>query len=132
MAVFIFGDYRFPEKYIEKGVKKKPNQRQDLDSYSDGYGVTQRTALAHTKTQIQFTTLPMSGDVMREIMAGMRSNYIDYKQRNANCTYYDNENSVFKTGQFYLDPSVEFDEEETDRDGIPTKYGEMEWLFIEY
>lgn len=133
MAQFRFGNFDFPDKLIAyEKVDTKPNQRQDMDSYTDGYGVTQRNALAHTKTQIQFTTLPMSGQKFRFVMDGIRNNYINPKERDLNCTYYDDETGAFKTGHFYLDPSFEVNRKQVDKNGIPVKYGEITWLFIEY
>lgn len=133
MSQFKFGNFSFPDKYIARGaVNIKPNQRQDLDSYTDGYGVTQRSALSHTKTEISFSTIPMSGKEMREIMQGMVSNYIDYNERDSMCEYYDDENGVIKTGHFYLDPSTTLNRAEVDSNGIPTRYGQVQWLFIEY
>lgn len=133
MAQFVFGNFGFPDNLIKWGaVTVNPNQRQDLDSYTDGYGVTQRNALAHTKTQIQFTTVPMSGQKFRMIMDGIRSNYINSKERDANCTYYDDESGGFKTGHFYLDPSLLANRNQVGADGVPTKYGEIQWTFIEY
>lgn len=133
MAQFKFGNFDFPDRLIKWGsFKVKPNQRQDKDSYTDGLGETQRNAIAHTKTQIQFATLPMSSVDMDAIMGGMVENYINYLERDAMCTYYDDENRKFKNGHFYLDPSFEFNRDEVNANGIPTKYGEMSWLFIEY
>lgn len=133
MAQFRFGSFDFPDRLIKwGGINAKPAQRQDLDSYTDGYGVTQRNALEHTKTEIQLTTLSMSGEDMRMIMSGITSNYINDKERNANCTYYDDENCSYVTGKFYLDPSLEFNRKEVDGNGVVTKYGEMKWTFIEY
>lgn len=133
MSQFKFGNFDFPDRLIKWGaVNVNPNQRQDLDSYTDGYGVTQRNALAHTKTQIQFTTLPMKASEMDMVMTGINGNYINYNERDAYCTYYDDESRGFKTGHFYLDPSLQFTRSEVDDQGIPTKYGEMQWLFIEY
>lgn len=133
MAQFRFGSYDFPDRLIKyEGVGVAPNQRQDLDSYTDGYGVTQRNALAHTKSQIKFTTLAMSGEEMRAIMQGITSNYINSKERDANCTYYDDEYGTFSSGHFYLDPSLEFNRKEVDESGKVVKYGEMQWTFIEY
>lgn len=133
MAQFKFGGYSFPDELVKQGgVNAKPSQRQDLDSYTDGYGVTQRNALEHTKTEITITTLPMSGDKMRAIMAGLRSNYINSKERDANCTYYDDESGTMATGHFYLDPSLEFNRIEVGSNGVPTKYGETKFTFIEY
>lgn len=133
MAQFKFGNFIFPDKYIARGgVNIKPNQRQDLDSYTDGYGETQRHVLSHTKTEISFSTNPMSGEEMRAIMRGIVSNYIDYKERKSMCEYYDDENGTMKTGYFYLDPSTSLNRVEVDSNGIPTRYGQSQWLFVEY
>lgn len=132
MAQFTFGNFKFPDKHIAKGkVNVKPNQRQTLDSYTDMTGLSHQFPVPHTKTEISFTTLPMSGDEMREITRNMVENYIDYLKRDSNCTYFDDENGEFKTGHFYLDPSVEFPRDTVNANGIPTKYKEMQWLFIE-
>lgn len=130
-SYFKFGNYTFPAKYIKKGVPTKPNQRQDKDSYTDGYGITRRHALGHTKTEISFTTIDMSGEAMKAIMHGITSNYINKNERDANCEYFDSEYQKRKTGHFYLDPSLAFNELE-EKDGIVTEYGEMTWTFIEY
>lgn len=133
MAQFKFGNFEFPDRLIKKdGSDANPNQRQSIDSYTDDIGVTHDFPLPHTKSQIQFTTLPMSGAELREIMNGIVSNYINYLKRDANCTYYDDENSIFKTGYFYFDKSFKFNRKEVDKNGVPTKYGEMTWTFIEY
>lgn len=133
MGQFKFGSFNFPDELIEWGTpKKKPNQRQSLDAYTDIYGETHDYGLPHTKTEIQFTTLPMKGEEFRTIMSGMRSNYIDYTLRDADCTYYDDENGTFKTGHFYFDKSFQVNIEEVDANGVPTQYGQMDWLFIEY
>lgn len=133
MGQFRFGSYNFPDSLIEWGTpQKKPNQRQSLDAYTDMYGETHDCGLPHTKTEIKFTTLPMSGEKFRAIMSGMRSNYIDYVLRDADCNYYDDENGIFKTGHFYFDKSFQVNIEEVDGSGVPTQYGKMDWLFIEY
>lgn len=132
MILFQFGSFVFPNKYIEfDSYDISPNQRQDLDSYTDGYGVTQRNALAHTKTQIKFNTLGMNGAEMDVITSGIAANYINYNERDANCRYYDPESRSYKTGHFYLDPSVQFRIKKVTDSGVD-KYGEMTWTFIEY
>ena len=132
MAQFRFGKFDFPDSLIKPKEPINPNQRQSIDSYTDDTGVTRDFALPHTKTKIQFTTLPMSASEFRNIMDNLVANYIDYNKRNLNCRYYDDENGDFKTGEFYLDKSMSFNREEVDGDGIPTKYDEMTWTFIEY
>lgn len=132
MAQFRFGSFDFPDRLIKyEGVSVAPNQRQTLDSYTDITGLTHMFPAPHTKTQIKFTTLPMSGDEMRSIMRNITSNYIDSGKRNANCTYYDDEYGTYKTGEFYLDQSLEFPRKKVAADGTPLEYGEMQWLFIE-
>lgn len=132
MAQFRFGNFDFPARLIKPQTKQKPNQRQSIDAYTDDTGVTRDFALPHTKTEISFTTLPMTATEFREIMDGIKANYINYLKRDANCRYYDHENGEFKMGHFYFDKSFEVVEEEEDENGIPTKYDEMTWTFIEY
>lgn len=128
MNLFKFGNYTFPEKLIaEKGYNIAPNQRQDLDPYTDAYGVTQRNALAHTKTMVEITTNEMSWDEMQGIMHGLTSNYINSLERDGNCEYFDVENFAVKTGHFYLDPSVKFS---VKRKG--ERFDSMTFIFTEY
>lgn len=128
-----FGKYTFPLKYIkEKTYKSKPNQRQNLNAYTDANGVTHTNPLKHTKSFISFTTLAMSGKEMDSIMENIVKNYIKYEDRNANCTYYDTENNTYKTGEFYLEQSLEFAIDKLSRDGKTIEqYGEMQWTFTE-
>lgn len=134
MSQFKFGNFEFPDKYIKWDTFDiAPGQRQDMDSYTDGYGVTQRNALSHTKTEIKFVTLSMSAEEMDKITAGLTANYINYNERDAQCTYYDDENRCDKTGHFYLDPSLQFRRKKVNKEtGKVEIYGEMTWLFIEY
>lgn len=132
MGMYKIGDFDFPQRLIKQYDPIKPNQRMDKGSYTDGYGVTQRKVLAHTKTEISFTTMEMSGDEMRAVMSNIVRNYLNPLERDVNVTYWDDEHGTFKTGRFYLDPSFEFNKKEVDESGVPTKYGEMKWTFIEY
>lgn len=133
MAQFRFGDFDFPDRHIKHGaVNVKPNQRQSIDAYTDSYGLTHDNGVPHTKTEVSFTTLSMKSSEFRVIMDGIRSNYMDYILRNAECTYYDDESGTFKTGHFYFDKSFQVNREEVDIGGVPVKYGEMTWTFIEY
>lgn len=133
MAQFRFGSFDFPDKFIEHNkVNVKPNQRQSIDAYTDAFGLTHDNGVPHTKTEVSFSTLPMSGPEFRAIMDSMVSNYIDYILRDADCTYYDDESGSFKTGHFYFDKSFQVNRKEVDENGVPVEYGEMTWTFIEY
>lgn len=107
-GLFQFGNYEIPSTLIaENGYECLPNQRQDLDPYTDQYGVTQRNALAHTKTQVTITTRAnLTWNEVRSLMSNIVSNYNNYRERSANCTYFDTESFTYKTGYMYLDPSL--------------------------
>ena len=127
---FKFGNYVFPDEYIaEKGYKCTPNQRQDLDPYTDQFGVTQRNALAHYKTQVDITTRAgLKWDDVASIMAGLRSNYINPRERDATCEYFDTEYfEMSGNHHMYLDPSFATQIRQMDKNFEP-----LTFTFIEY
>lgn len=126
--LFKFGDFIFPMEHIaENGWNIAPNQRQDLNPFTDANGLTHRNAVEHTKSSINIKTLDIEWDVMDSIMENMEENYINFLERDAMCEYYDTETRTYKTGHFYLDPSVTFSIKE-----FRKTYAEMTWTFIEY
>lgn len=131
-VLFQFGSFVFPNKYIKADTfKARPNQRQNLNAYTDVDGVTHTNPLKHTKTQVSFSTIKMSAAAMDNITENIVGNYENYDDRNAHCVYYDDENRTYKTGEFYLDQSLEFSKELT-KDGTKIRrYNEMVWTFIE-
>lgn len=130
-VLFKFGEFNFPNRHIKFDTYSiAPNQRQDIDSYTDANGVTHRNALEHTKTQVQFTTWEMKESDMDYIMSNIVQNYMNPNERNALCTYFDPETRTYKTGVFYLDPSLQF-RICSITNGI-LNYGETQFTFIEY
>lgn len=126
--LFKFGNFVFPMEHIaENGWNISPNQRQDLEPFADANGLTHRNAVEHTKSNISIKTLEIEWEDMDSIMENMEKNYINFLERDAMCEYYDPETRTYKTGHFYLDPSVNF---AVKTFGI--MYGEMTWTFIEY
>ena len=126
--LFKFGSFVFPMEHIaDGGWNIAPNQRQDINPYTDANGVTHRQAVEHTKTTININTLDIDWDEMDAIMQGITDNYINRLERDAECDYYDTETRTYKTGHFYLDPSVTFSVKEFGK-----TYAEMTWTFIEY
>lgn len=128
---FKFGDFVFPDEYIaEGGYDCTPNQRQDLDPYTDQFGVTQRNALAHTKTQVVITTRKnLKWNQVKEIMDGLTSNYINPRERDAMCKYFDTEYFEITptTHHMYLDPSLSTKVNQMDK-----KFDALTFTFIEY
>ena len=128
--LFKFGDFIFPNKYIKwDSYDSAPSQRQSLDAYTDANGVTHDNALEHSKTEIKFTTLKMWEDEWENIMNNMVRNYINFKARDAHCSYFDFETCQYKTGHFYFDKSFRASANVIEG---RLKYNEAEWTFIEY
>lgn len=127
--LFKFGDFDLTPYMVAKKYRIRPNARLDLDSYTDAIGETHRNALKHTKTIVTLSVMPMSKEEKMHFMQKITSNYINPLERDANCTYYDEEYDVQKTGHFYLDPNLEFLVIE---DGKNKRYDETKMIFTEY
>lgn len=131
--LFQFGDYTFPNKHISyDSYDIAPDQRQDMDSFTNGKGITVRNALEHTKTNITFNTWPMSDSEMSTILSNLERNYRNVNETDANCVYFNPRKGTYSTGHFYLDPSVKFRIRRVDEEGRKIEYGETQWVFIEY
>lgn len=133
--LFKFGDFDLTPYMVADSYDSQPNSRQDLDSYTDGYGVTRRNALNHTKTIVRFKTVEMDADTMKFIMDNIVRNYTNFNERdNDNCSYFDTELFINKTGaHFYLDPSFKQKVKYVDEVTLePSRFGETTFLFTEY
>lgn len=129
--LFKFGNYIIPGKYIDAdSVNITPNRRLDINSYTDGDGVTQRNTLQHTRTTIEFKTGSLYESEMDEISSGITSNYINPLERDAMCEYYDTENRCYKTGHFYLDSNMTWNPGGTA--GGEMIYKPCSFSFVEY
>jgi len=106
--LFQFGTYQIPNEYIaEGGYEIAPNQRQDLDPYTDANGITHRNTLEHTKTDITIAIRNLKWEQFTSLISGLVTNYIS-NERDAICSYFDMETMTVKSGHFYLDPSCKF------------------------
>lgn len=130
MKLFSFGSANFNNVIKADSYKITPNARQDLDSYRDADGVLQRNALAHTATIVEFDTIVMQEEQMQNLMSSIRGNYINEKERDANCTYYDPESGSSKVGHFYIDSNLTFGIKQVWDDKI--FYDECHFKFVEY
>lgn len=109
-GLFKFGSFEFPSTSIaEGGYVIKPNQRQDLDPFTDQTGLTHRNALAHTKTEIAITTREnLTHAEMSLILSELQSNYSSWAERDAQCEYFDPETQSTKSGHMYLESSQQY------------------------
>ena len=128
-GLFKFGSYEIPSTLIaEGGYEIKPNQRTDLDPFTDQTGITHRNALSHTKTEVVITLREgLSWSQVTGVIQGLRSNYTRWAERDATCEYYDPETNSNKSGHMYLESSQGFT--------IKTfrkKYPAITLTFVEY
>ena len=106
--LFQFGNYQIPNEYIaEGGYEVAPNQRQDLDPYTDANGITHRNTLEHTKSDVTLGIRSLNWEQFTSLISGLTSNYLS-NERDAICSYLDMETMQVKSGHFYLDPSCKF------------------------
>lgn len=124
--IFMFGNFDITEYIQSKKYKIRPNARQDLNSYTDANGLTHRNAIPHTKTIVSLTIMPMEKEEKMFFWRRIRENYLNELERDADCSYYDEEYDTIKEGHFYLDPNMEFNVNQAG------SYGEMKLTFTEY
>lgn len=129
-GIFTFGSADFSKKIKAESFKITPNARQDLDSYRDADGLLHRTALNHTATVIEFDVIPMREGEMRGLLDSMTSSYINYNERDAQCSYFDPETGTMKSGHFYLDSNLSFGYYGVFDGEI--QYSETHFKFVEY
>lgn len=129
-GIFKFGSADFSKKIRVSSYTITPNARQDLDSYRDADGVMHRTALAHTASVIEFNVKTLNEEEMSSLMSAVRESYINYNERDADCSYFDPETGEMKTGHFYLDSNLKFTIVHV-RNGKKV-YGETHFKFVEY
>lgn len=114
----------FPMKYIAHGsYTATPDQKQDEDSYQDGYGILHRNVLPHTRTKIEWTTPFMH--LAEKI--DMQSYFLNRVTIAAE--YWNDERNGYATGTFYV-PDIQFpyyDASETD-----IRYNPIRIALIEY
>lgn len=106
-GLFSFGGCNFDHRIKADSYKITPNARQDMDSYRDADGVLHRNALSHSATIVEFDTIPMWDRDMHPLLSSLKNQYINWDERDAECSYYDPESGTTKSGHFYLDSNFQ-------------------------
>lgn len=120
------GDTVFPNKIIaEGGYSSTPNQQTDEDSYVDASGLLHRNVLSHLRSSFKIETTSLT--LTEKISISMFYSTINRKK--CTITYWNDEISDYKTGDFYI-PSVDWQMEQIG-DTEPT-YKPVTLEFIEY
>lgn len=115
----------------QESYKISPAQRQDLDSFVDANGALNRNVLAHKRSKIEMSTIPMNNTKMSKLMGIVRANYISEAERKVPLTYYCPDTDDYKSGNFYI-PDPQFPIDRVDRVHNIIYYNAMSLKFIEY
>jgi len=119
----------FPGTYILRDTwNTNPDQIQDDDSFIDGDGVLDRDILPHTRSKIEFSTVPYLNlnekMAMQEILPTSRTERI-----RVTAQYWNDDTNEYKTGYFYI-PDINYPiYDTTDTDIL---YNSIRVALIEY
>ncbi|RGY95162.1 DUF6711 family protein [Clostridium sp. AM58-1XD] len=115
----------FPMKFIaHSSYNATPDQQQDEDSYSDGYGELHRNVLPHKRTKIEWNTPEMLH------LADKMEMQLYFPDRIAmTVEYWNDEKNEYTSGKFYV-PDIKFPYYDTSENDI--RYGSIRIALIEY
>lgn len=112
-----------PNKYLIN-YSSIPDQEQDINSYTDGNGLTHRTILPHTKSNITFATKPCMDLYEKiEFMQHFPS------RTKVVLTYWNDQINDYKEGNFYI-PPISYTVKDADSKTI--SYDSIPMELIEY
>jgi len=116
----------FPNYIIaRKGYKSTPNQRTDLDSYTDGDGKLHRNILPVKRSKVWLTTKNGLRYSEKLIIQSFFAN-----RDVVTMEYWNEEENAYKTGTFYV-PDITFTIDYLDKSKKPV-YEALELTFVAY
>lgn len=116
---------KLPMKYIaHNSYGASPDQKQDEDSYQDGYGELHRTVLPHTRTKIEWNTPNM---VHLTDLDELLSFFPDKNKMQVR--YWNDKKLGYYTGAFYY-PTIQFNYYDASDQDI--RYNSIRLALIEY
>lgn len=117
-----------PLKYMNiKSWSSAPDQETDIDSYQDGDGVLQRGVLPHTRTKIDFDTIPLRLSdkiALQQIIPTKKETRVK-----VSIEYWNDNLNNYSSAEVYLPPVVFEILDASDTDII---YMPIHYTFIEY
>lgn len=91
-----------------EGFKCTPDQRQDKDSYRDGYGILHRNVLPGVTTTLELTTIDgLNIDQVIAFKEAINSGLLNSAERKVTLTYWNDERMAYCTDTFYM-PDMTF------------------------
>ena len=116
---------KLPMKYIaHNSYGASPDQKQDEDSYQDGYGELHRNVLPHTRTKIEWNTPNM---VHLTDLDELLSFFPDKDK--IQVRYWNDKRLGYYTGEFYC-PTIQFNYYDSSDNDI--RYNSIILALIEY
>jgi hypothetical protein len=97
------------DRYLaDGGYKDTPDQRQDKDSYRDGYGTLHRQVLPKVSTTLELTTLEgLNDDQILAFKDALATGLINASERKLRLTYWNSERMAYCEDIFYM-PDMTF------------------------
>lgn len=124
------GDYKIPHSMIRANTYQAYRNGQDLDSFRNGNGELNRTALEHFVIKIEFETIAMlTDDEFGDLMSNISSNYINKTEKKLVVSAYIPELNNYITQEAYMPdvkPTIYF------ADGSKVQYNPIRLAFIGY
>lgn len=126
-----FGAQEFPHELINYGSwKSTPNQRQELEAWTDNNGELHRETVSHYRTKIEFETVDdLSLEEKMRIQSVMKSSIINERERKCEITYWNDETNAYVKAQVYV-PDTQFTIAEINETDI--RYNKIRIALIEY
>lgn len=123
----------FPNDFIFKETYSiAPEQRQDVNSGLNGNFVMLRNVAAHTRTKIEWNTIPeITNNDLIQLCKLFSDNYISSIERKIKVRYYNPETDDYNIGEFYK-PDVTYAIKRLDEKKKVVVYAAVKFSLIEY
>lgn len=127
-----FGGTVLPNELINyEGWKATPNQRLEIEATRNANADLLRVTAKNTKTTIEITTIPFTGEQKAQFMNVINSGIVDSLQRKADIIYWNDETERYEEGYFYI-PDITWTLKKINPQSFARRYNSVTVKFIEY
>ena len=127
-----FGNVILPNSYMyTDGYESTPNQREQLKAYRDGNRLLHLETSPNHKTTIKMNIRELWTDEKEAFQNVIKAAYLNERQRKIAVTYWNDEDNVYKYGEFYY-PDITFSVHQIDEVRKQAQYNSFEIELIEF
>lgn len=127
-----FGNVILPNSYMyTDGYESTPNQREQLKAYRDGNRLLHLETSPNHKTTIKMNIRELWTDEKEAFQNVIKAAYLNERQRKIAVTYWNDEDNVYKYGEFYY-PDITFSVHQIDEVKKQAQYNSFEIELIEF